>query len=184
MAENESLDLRKTPRWQRVHRLVLRGDPTESVVQEARVGLYRTVRAIIELIPFEPLFSAACTDSEALHDLTRRCRKGREYANLFHSVVEKGMSRENVLHAYFSTVCDTFLEQIAANSFPSERWTNLPDLRAHLAKVREQLTPDIDRIAHNLAEDPKWRPRMRPNRKTSSPTDDLLNESLLGASHK
>jgi len=180
MAENESLDLGQAPRWQRVHRAVMDGESSESVADKARSSLYRTLRALKNLIPFDQFVSAACGDPDALLDLTRRCGKGREFAHLFHVVAEKGMSKEDLLHAYLGTVCDRFLDQIAANSFPSAQWTNLPDLRCHLAEVREQLGADIDRIAHKLAEDPNWRPRMRPSRNGSTSTHDLLNESLLG----
>jgi hypothetical protein len=184
MAENESLDLGRAPRWKRVHRSVMDGEPSESVADEARASLCRTVRAIMRLIPFDELLSAACDDPDALPDLIRGCGKGREFANRFLFVAEKGASREDVLHAYLETIYDGFLEQIAANSFPSQRWSNLPEFRRYLAEVRDLLAHEIDRIAHKMAEDPKWRPRVRPRRNGSNSTHELLHESLLGVARK
>jgi len=179
IAENESLELVKAPRWQRVHRAVMVNESIESVAQEAVISLYRTVRVIRKLIPFDQLLTAACNDPDALPALIHRCDKGREFAHLFQFVAEKGKIREDLLQAYFETVCDRFLDQIEANSFPSERWTNLPDLRCHFAQVRVILRDDIKRIAHKLADNSDWLPRVRPNRKGSSSTQALLDESLL-----
>jgi hypothetical protein len=186
MAENESLDLGRTPRWQKVHRAVIGGEPSDQVADKARVSLYRTVRALKKLIPFDQLLSVACNDPDALLDAIRRCDKGHEFAQLFQVVAEKGQSREGLLQTYLWTLCDKYLDQIAAKSFPSEKWPSLPDLRCHLAEVREILKDDIDRIAHKMADNPDWRPRMRPSRNGSgsSTTQALLNESLLGVPSK
>lgn len=183
MAENESLDLGKTPRWQRVHHAILGGETSDQVADKARQSLYRTLRAVKKLIPFDQLLSAACNDPDALLDLIRQCGKGRQFARLFQDVADKGRGREGVLQDYLGTICDTYLEQIAPHSFPSERWLSVADLRRHLSEVRELLKDDIGRIAHKLAENPEWLPRMRPSRNGSGPknsTHALLNESLLG----
>jgi len=183
MAENESLDLGKSPRWQSVYRAVMDGEPSESVAQKTRACLCRTVRALKELIPFDRLLSAA-SNPETLLDLARQCGKGRDFALLFHdiAVAENRMNKEGLLRTFFATICDRYLGQIEARAFPSERWTNLSDLRCHLAEVREfeLLTGEIDRFAHKLAENPDCRPRMRRRDNGSSATHDLLNESLLG----
>jgi len=183
MAENESLDLGKTPRWQRVHHALLNGETSEQVAVIAQESLYRTLQAVKKLIPFDQLLSAACNESDVLLDLIRQCGKGHEFARLFQEVADKGRGREGVLQDYLGTICDRFLEQIAPHLFPSERWHSIAELRLRLSEVRELLKDDIDRIAHKLAENPEWRPRMPPSHNGSGSkksTHALLNESLLG----
>lgn len=180
MAENESLDLGKAPRWQQVHRAVMNGEPTDAVVLKARKCLYRTLKALKKIIPLNELLTVACDNPNALRALTGRCGKGREFANLFSIVAVKGMSKKGILRAFIETICDRYFGQIEANSFPSAQWSNLPDLRCHLAKARELLAPDIDLIAHNLAEDTNCRLRIPRSRNGSSATNEILNESLLG----
>lgn len=182
MAENESLDLGKTPRWQTVYRAVGQGETSEQVARKARKSLYRTVRAVKKLIPFDRLLSAACNDPDSLADLIQRCGKGRDFAHLFQKVTEKGRAREDLLQDFLWTLCDRFLDQIAARAVPSEQWPNFPDLRRHLYEVREMLDDDIRRIAHKLAENSEWQPRVRPSRNGAVQDDTfaILKESLLG----
>ncbi len=186
MAENdELLDLEKTPRWQRVLHAIKQGEPIEQVTDKAVASLYLTVRALKKLIPIERLLSASCNDPDSLIDLIRQCGKGRDFARLFQA--NKGQGRERVLQDYFWTICDKYLDQVAIHSFPSERWSSLADLHQHLSRVRESLGCHVDRIAHELAQNPDWQPRMRPSRngsRSKNATQALLNESLLGVSSK
>jgi hypothetical protein len=140
-----------------------------------------------KLLPFNQLLSAACNDPDTLHEQIRQCGKGREFAMLFELVAQEGQSREGVLQDFLWTVCDKYLDQIAVSSFPSERWPNLADLRRHLTDVRKILKDEIDLMAHKLANNPDWQPRMRPSRNGAGPkssTHALLNESLLGVPPK
>lgn len=182
MAENESLDLGKAPRWRKVYQSVGRGEPSEQIARKACESLHRTLRAVKKLIPFDQLLSAACNDPDALPDLIRQCSKGRDFARLFQEVAEKGRGRENLLQDYLWAVCDRFLDQIAARSVPSEQWSSVTDLRRHLYEVRELLGDDIRHIAQKLAENPDWTARIRPSKNGAAQEDRtlaLLNESLL-----
>lgn len=184
MAENESLDLGKTPRWKRVHRAVINREPLDTVVQKARESLCRTLRNLMKIIPFDQLLSAACNDRDSVRDLIRQCNKGREFAQLFYVVSKPGMCRRDVCQACFDEICDEYIRQIESNSFPSEQWQNLPDLRHYLSEVREQLGYDTAKFSDNFTEDPNWRPRIPRSRNRSTATADLMKESLLSVSRK
>src|SRR5579875_1283282 len=139
MAENESLDLRRTPRWRTVFTAVKQHETTEEVVEKARQSLYRTMRAVKKLIPFDQLLSASCNDPDRLPGLIHSCSKGRDFARLFQSVVQKGAGKETVLQNYLSALCDRFLDQIATRTIPTGQWASVSDLHQHLAEVKDRL---------------------------------------------
>lgn len=182
MAENESLDLGKAPRWRTVFTAVNRHETSEEVGEKARKSLYRTLRAVKKLIPFDQLLSASCNDPDRLPDLIRSCSKGRDFARLFQDVAQKGAGRETVLQDYLWALCDRFFDQIATRTISTDQWASVSDLHRHLAEVKECLCDDINLIAQKLAECPDWQIRMRPSRNGSvsqTATSALLNESLL-----
>lgn len=182
MAENESLDLRRTPRWRTVFTAVNQHETTEEVAEKARKSLYRTVRAVKKLIPFDQLLSASCNDPDRLSDLIRSCGRGLDYARLFQSVAQKGAGKETVLRNYLSALCDRFLDQVATQTIPSGQWVSVSDLHQHLAEVNDCLGDDIHHIAQRLSECPDGQLRMRHRRSgsvTQTATSALLNQSLL-----
>ena len=112
MAENESLDLFKSRRWQTVLQLVLRRELSQVTANKARQCLHRTIRAVMKQIPLEALLSAACDAPHVLPEIIRQCKQGRDYARQFQDVAEAGAGREAILENYLWSVCDRFFDQI------------------------------------------------------------------------
>ena len=184
MAENESLVLGKSARWQRVLRAVRDGEPSEEVARKACTSLRRTIQELRKLLPFKE-FVNSWNDPIALAELVRHCSKGRELANLFQMVARSGTTTtEETLRAFFGSICDRYLRQIGDNWSPTEQWTNLSDLEQRLSQIREMTEPEVARYARKTAENPDWQPRTRRSRSSSSPTEELMEESLLPIQHR
>lgn len=183
MAENESLDLAKAPRWRAVFNAVNGHETSEEVGEKARNSLYKTLRKVRKLIPFDQLLSASCNDPHRLPDLIRSCSKGRDFARLFQDVAQKGAGKETILQNYLWALCDRFLDQIATLTISTGQWASVSDLHQHLAEVKDRLGDPINHIAQRLAECPDGQLRMQHSKSgsvTQTATSALLNESLLG----
>ncbi len=83
-------------------------------------------------------------------------------------------------------VWDTISDQIAQNVVGTERWPSFVDVQIFLNEVRNQIEPDVQRIAEKLALDPSWMPICKPekNGEKTNPTAEMLSMSLLGISNK
>jgi hypothetical protein len=156
MAENESLNLGRSRRWQTVLQKVGQGGTTDEIATDARRCLYRTLKAVRKQIPFGALLDAACKDADALPDLIRECRQGRDYARLFQHVACEGASREEVLQDYQRALCDNFFDQIRGRVARSPTGEPSPAvIRERLNDVKETLGADFKCIASKLAENPE-----------------------------
>ena len=182
MAENESLNLDRTRRWQPVLQAARDGANADELTQLARRCLVRTLQAVQKQIPFDALLNAACNNPDALPDLVRDCKLGRDYARLFQRVADKGASREQVLVAYQREVCSNFLNQIHNRTACRRSFEESPaESRERLDGVRDALDVDYRRIASNLAADPEWKITMPrgPGRTRTEQAQELLDQSLL-----
>jgi hypothetical protein len=183
MAESESLNLGRARRWQTVLQAAGDGSSTDDLTVLARRCLYRTLRAVQKQIPLNDLLNAACNDPDALPDLIRGCKQGRDYARLFQRVAGRGASREELLVAYQEVVCTNFLDQIRGQLIGARVVDeSAAELRERLDGVREALDGDVHRIAARLAADSEWKIAMPRSRKKQSRADqarELLDQSLL-----
>jgi len=182
MPESESLNLDRTRRWQPVLQAVGNGANADELTILARRCLIRTLQAVQKQIPFKALLNAACNNPDALPDLIRACKQGRDYARLFQRVADKGASREEVLVAYQREVCSNFLNQIHNQIACRRAFEESPEkIRERLDGVREALDGDYRRISKNLAADPEWKISMpRGSRRSrAEEAQELLGQSLL-----
>jgi hypothetical protein len=182
MAESESLNLNRARRWQPVLQAAGDGTSADHLIVLARRCLYRTLRAVRKQVPFDALLVAACNCPDALPDLIRECKQGRDYARLFQRVAEKGATREALLAAYLREVCSSFLNQIHSRIACRRAFVESPaETRERLDGVRDALDGDYRRIATNLAADPEWKIAMprSPRRSRAEQAQELLGQSLL-----
>jgi hypothetical protein len=183
MAESESLNLGRARRWQTVLRAAGDGASTEDLTMFARRCLYRTLSAVKKQIPLNDLVNAACQCPEALPELIRSCKMGRDYARLFQRVACPGASREEVLIAFQEAICTNFLDQIRGRLVGAQAVNeSAVELRERLDGVKVALAGDIRRIASSLAANPEGKVTMPPGRRKRSRTDqarELLGEDLL-----
>jgi hypothetical protein len=188
MAENESLDLRKCPRWQPVLLAVVKGASPEDISRKASKALIGSLRAALKQmakrgVSFEELLTAAeNNDSRKLHDLVRKC-KGHDYCRLFSESAAFFENREDLVKEYIRCIFDKCLDQIELKAARRDRWKGFGDLRCCLDEVRDQVEPEVDRVAKKLSEDTRWLPKREPGRPglgAQDNTHELMGISLLG----
>ncbi len=167
MAENESLDLGKSPRWRRVLRAVLDDKPADEVVASVSECLRLSVNALHSpasgygspQVPLADLFDAI-GDPREVDRLVRRC-SGHDYAQLFRDSTVDAKTREAASESFLNAICEKFFGQIEM----------------------EAVKPDLERFAQQLAANPGSllrRSRRSGRSGTAVNTETVLNESLLG----
>jgi len=180
MAENESLDLGKMTRWRRVLQSFERNGPTSETVRAAQRALYQTTKSVRKQIPLDDLIEAARSDRSRRPELVRRCRLGRQHAELIQRCVRPGMDRLTAYAVYLQAVGDRFFDQIAVAAPCPDKGLTPYDVHVHRVEVQNQLRPDIDRLAKRLSEDPAGDIRVPPRKGAGADeTPEVLNFSLL-----
>ena len=82
MAENETLDLRRSPRWKQARRMLLDGASATEIAREMRIPLSAMLRRVAKLIPIGRLIKEAlapCGDPRAL---LGECREAADHARV------------------------------------------------------------------------------------------------------
>lgn len=187
MAENESLDLGKSLRWRRVLRAMLDDRPAEEIATLVAVCLRQSVKALREpaggrypQVPLADLLDAA-GDPREVDRIVRRCN-GHDFVRLFRDSAAYAKTREEALVRYLGGMMEKFFDQIEYRAVQSGRCT-FPDVRSRLDQVKALVKPDVERIARQLAANPKSsmpRSRSGAGSGTAINTESVLSESLLG----
>lgn len=192
MAENESLDLADSRRWQLACHAIRQGKSSREVASRVVRGIYSGLRAAFKEFAKKGVtvkdMLAARDDAHGMHGLVKKTR-GHDYAQLFAetALAEKGASDDAFLENYVWAICEKMFDQVAREVVPCENWDNFPDLNRHFNEVREEIARDVRRIADNLAKDPDWLPKRQGAKSGGSKVDDtlaMLDESLLGVPSK
>jgi hypothetical protein len=188
MAENESLDLVDSRRWQTAGKAVRQGKSSQEVARTVERCLFGGWRAALKELGKKevPLkdFLAARHDPNRLQELVKKA-KGHDYAVLLRdtALAEQGVSDEAYLESCLWAVWEKMRDQIAQAVVPCDQWPAYPDLQTHLYEVREQIAAEVQGLAAKLAEAPARLPPRRPARDKSGEQDStvaMLGESLLG----
>ena len=191
MAENESLDLGRSRRWQRVCRAIAEGEQSHNVAALVARSLRKTVNGIrkpiykdgLAQIPLRELVDTIERNHEGIDQIVREC-EGHDYAHLFKSSTVGVYTRVDALEKYLSAICDKFFDQISMHCVKCDGKSTFGEMRSKLNQVRDHLRPDITRMAQQLSANPDkpLRPKALSIEKSivSVDTKSILNESLLG----
>lgn len=185
MAENESLDLRQSPRWRKVYRVVADGVmPMDDLEEEFRKALYRTVRESIKQmrdcgVDFAEFLAAVESNADCLQGLVWQCHSP-EFAELLADQVPTDAPTREIIRAALDEMWERLAVQFEERLVEDEIFPNFPEARAHLEEIRTRLNCDLDRIAEKLATNPTRIPRKPPRRRRRNDGDDL--QELLGQS--
>ena len=158
MAENETLDLwgRNSGRWRALLKRVKSGDAPAELADEAIHCLYRTFKIVVGLAPLDQLLDAAERGGPELHELVRRCRDGRDYAQLIEQSAAVESSRECILEGVLHTTLERFFQQIQLKL----DWPQMAQFRTDRSEIHRRATNEISRLAGQLARRPSEPPRM------------------------
>jgi len=193
MAENESLDLGNpgAQRWNQVHDAVRKGQPVVDVAKKVKRKLPAALRKAFKEfaekgVSFEE-FLANRHDPGALRGLVRKCQ-GHEYAHLFFetAAAEAGSDDQQVVAAFLDAIIERVTDQIAQTVAGTPQWPSFPDIRHYLGQVKQEVQPDVQRIADKLGHDPTWKPTASRSNKGehTDPTKEMMDMSLLGMTKK
>ena len=185
MAENETLDLRDrhSGRWRQLLRKIERGESLENISEEAVRCVYKTIQNLIDLfskqgLPLGKLLDAAERNDGSLHEMVRRCRKGRDYAELLEQLATIHHERGVLIRVMLSETLERFLDQMRHELLGRTHW---PDTARLTSNVPESVGIDLDRLAERLAVTPDVKPRM-PGRSVEQKNRDhadLMRTSVL-----
>lgn len=188
MAENESLDLRQSPRWRNVYRAMADGVmPMDDLEEEFRKALYRTVRESIKQmrcrrVSFAVFLAAVEANAACLQDLLWQCRSP-EFAELLADQAPANAPTREIIRAALDEMWNRLAVQFEERLVEDGVFSNFPEARAHLEEIRTRLNCDLDRIAEKLAANPNGKlsrkPRKRRCRNDGDDLQDLLGQSLI-----
>lgn len=188
MAENETLDLwdhRHSGRWRRLLKFVERGEPAETIADEAEWCLYRTFKNLVELLPLKDLLLAANRgDRATVDDIVRRCPKARDYAELIAQQARIHSDPVRLLEGVADGTVDRFFDQIEMRVVGDDHWPDLVRFRMLREQVRNLMRVGIARLARQVAEHPHEKPRMpaKSAEQHEKEQRDLLGMSLTARS--
>jgi hypothetical protein len=190
MAENESLDPdnRYGRRWDAVFGAVRRGEPFDKVVQRVRRALYRGLRnALKQFAEYGVTLQMLLENRDSPQALRQFVRKtqGHEYVQHFADVAAASSlcDTEGLLQAFVGAIWESVGDRIVLKVVRSDGQMSLNGMRDYLAHVAEQIQPDVEFIARNLAGNPSWKPRLPRGKKgqEAETTAEMLPMSLLGS---
>ncbi len=188
MAENESLDLDDPygRRWDIVFQSIRNNEPLDKVAQRVRRAIYRGFRNALKQLTECGITLRTLLDNRNSPLALRQFAKmalGHDYVHLFAQVASASshLDTEGLLRAFVGAIWDAAGDRIAYKIVTSDGPTSLNGMRDYLARVAEQVAPDVDRIARKLAEDPSWKLRMPAgtNDQQADSTPEMLAMSLL-----
>jgi hypothetical protein len=186
MAENESLDLGKSPRMRVVYDAYRNGASDDEVVGYVAKAVTRGFRNALKEFRAKGVSLSEllkCRNSpRPLQNLLRKLQ-GHDYARLFVEVVAvSGPTDKDCLAGWIGSVVDKMTDQICHRVAGNDRFPTMEDALLSAAEIRGRLQPIVERLATKLAVEPDSLPRQSPA-KGNGPVDattNLMNFSLLG----
>lgn len=183
MAENETLDLwgRNSGRWQRWLKGIESGERVEWIADEATRCLHLTWKKLVELLPLERLLDAAKLDDQTIHDVVRKCRKGRDYAELFEQLAAIHSDPAALVESVLRATVERIFDQVEFEVVGAGHWPDMVRFRMMRQHVQTLMRDDVGRLARKIAHHPNEKPRMPARSADLKEKDqrDLQNQSLL-----
>ena len=190
MAENESLDLRKSPRWRRLLDAVKNGTPANQMALLAKRCLIETVNALSKplyaggppQVPLAELLDAVVHNPQEIKQIVRRCH-GHDFVLLLCDSTLGVVSCEVAAENFLSAIVEKYCAKIEIQAAKDGGQYTLPRIRSQLDQMQAHLRSDKKKLAQQLAANPnRTLRRTGLNRATESRINlpSVLKESLLG----
>lgn len=162
MAENESLDLRDrhSGRWQQLFKRIENDEPAEQIADAAVRCLYKTFKNLVELLPLPELLDAAKLGPDKVREVVRRCRKGRDYAELFAQQAAIHTDPVQIVEGVARATTDRFFDLFRMEILGESHWPNIARLRVVCEDVTTLMNDGIASLARKIADRPNEKPRM------------------------
>lgn len=187
MAENEYLDSTKARRWHSVVQVIRGGGSVEEVADSVEECFFKTLRQIRKDLPLADMIRAM----ENPDELMRVCQLvdgGEDVKDFIRQAALEKSSRADQLRQFLANALANCLYDIPYMAALADDSTNISQVRAMSAEVRQQLANELERIADKLTENPDWIPRRagrgQPAVSKDERTRKMLGESLLSGHKK
>jgi len=117
MPENETLDLRRSPRWNQARRLIQGGASPDELAQEVLRVLSLTLKKVAKLIPMGRLIEESLSPDGDPHALRPECRDATEYAQAIIQLARCCQTQADVVVA----VCEHLVQKLFNQESPRAR---------------------------------------------------------------
>ena len=121
MAENETLDLRQSPRWKPARRLLREGAAPEALAQEVFRAVDATLKKLAKLIPIGRLIDQSLRLDGQPRELLPDCRGAAEYAQAIIQLARHCETPSGVVASVLEHLSDHGLETTALQSVSCAR---------------------------------------------------------------
>jgi hypothetical protein len=111
VAENETLDLRKHPRWNRARRLLSDGASAEDISIEIRRSIEKTFARLHKLMPLTDLVAEALKIWGLPEVLRADCRNAAEYAEMIIDIGHWHRDPKSMFLGLGKRMIDIFFDQ-------------------------------------------------------------------------
>jgi hypothetical protein len=161
MAENESLDVQKTRRWQSVWERIEIGASASDVADEFQSCLRKVFGRLFRLgFPLRAMLESF-GDAPSLHEVVRECDGTRDYAQLLELAANQGGDPLSITEHWLDSVFHSLMDQFRLLAVPSAAYPTVGEFEAGRSKVRQALAPLFRDVGKQLLRDPDKTPAMR-----------------------
>jgi hypothetical protein len=182
MAENETLDLwdRHSGRWRQLLKKIESDEPAEQIADDAVRCLYKTFQNLVELLPLHELLDAAKLGSDRVREGVRRCRKGRDYAEVLAQQSAIHSDPQHIMEGVARATTERFFDLFAMEIVGEDHWPDAARFRVLREDVSNLMQAEVAQLARVVAEKPNEKPRMptRSSEQKENDHRDLLKLSL------
>jgi hypothetical protein len=181
MAENEYLDSRKARRWSAVAEAVRNRRSMGEIGSLVLDRFGKTLRNVAKDVPLAEWIANA-DDPSGLVRSFDSVEGATDVKDLLLQASVQGGERQQVLERFLHQALENCLYDIPYIAADLDRNVNLTESRRTLSEARRSISPEIQRMAMKLADNPTWLPRS-PSDKSGTPKQDqtvtMLGESLI-----
>jgi hypothetical protein len=151
VAENETLDFRKSARWNRARQLIKEGAAVPELANEV-LRVVRTILAKLQkTMPLQALISEALNPFGQPQLLIDQCRSASEYAELIGQLGHCHRDDFGIFFGLEKHIVETFFNQERQRLDLSRGATAFHALEFRQRQVMREIQPHLEALAHQLA---------------------------------
>jgi predicted HAD superfamily Cof-like phosphohydrolase len=181
MAENERLDVLKSPRWLRVMRFIASSPRDAAIAGRLVDAMYRTLRNAAKQIPLEELLKAAATRQPGFSDAIAQCR--HDFAEMIERVAADSHKDDaSIAERYVDAILDRYFDQMALTLVGQEAFPTFDSFCEQANVWKASIGPALKRLASNLESGQMPRVPAQPAAVRAAEREELMALSLLTGS--
>jgi hypothetical protein len=152
MPENETLDLRRSARWNQTRRLIQAGASPDELAPEVLRVLDVTLRKVAKLIPIGPLIQEVQSPNGDPRALLPECRGAWEYAQALIQLARQCQTAADAVLCLCKHLVAKFFDQERQALPIDAAYSKLAQLNQTEAATCRALRPNLEQLAQTFAE--------------------------------